>query len=147
MLQRFPFFWRIQWDIFWLNYVILVHQTRPRGVSFGRLAGQTWYLVPTSTSEVNIFPIDQQKPTAAAFPVRSRWEMNIGCGWFLFHVIYIYMCDMYIYIYIWWNYNDLTRPHPKGHLLISGKSRVLKYYNLARYDTYDIYIYLGSCEV
>ena len=43
-----------------------------------------------------------------------------------------------IYIYIWSNYSDLTRPHPKwwfskGMLLISGKSRLVKYYNLARY--------------
>ena len=40
--------------------------------------------------------------------------------------------------YIWSNYSDLTRPHPKwwfskGILLISGKSRLVKYYNLARY--------------
>ena len=38
---------------------------------------------------------------------------------------------------IWSNYSDLTRPHPKwwfskGMLLISGKSRLVKYYNLAR---------------
>ena len=35
---------------------------------------------------------------------------------------------------IWSNYSDLTRPHPKwwfskGILLISGKSRLVKYYN------------------
>ncbi len=40
--------------------------------------------------------------------------------------------------YIWSNYSDLTRPHPKwwfskGIPLISGKSRLVKYYNLARY--------------
>ena len=45
---------------------------------------------------------------------------------------------IYIYIYIWSNYSDLTRPHPKwwfskGNPLISGKSRLVKYYNLARY--------------
>ena len=39
--------------------------------------------------------------------------------------------------YIWSNYSDLTRPHPKwwfskGNSLISGKSRLVKYYNLAR---------------
>ena len=39
--------------------------------------------------------------------------------------------------YIWSNYSDLTRPHPKwwfskGNPLISGKSRLVKYYNLAR---------------
>ena len=50
---------------------------------------------------------------------------------------------VYIYIYIWSNYSDLTRPHPKwwfskGNPLISGKSRLVKYYNLARY----IYIYI-----
>ena len=38
---------------------------------------------------------------------------------------------------IWSNYNDLTRPHPewwfsKGNPLISGKARLVKYYNLAR---------------
>ena len=38
---------------------------------------------------------------------------------------------------VWSNYSNLTRPHPKwwfskGHPLISGKSRLVKYYNLAR---------------
>ena len=38
---------------------------------------------------------------------------------------------------IWSNYSDLTRPHPKwwfskGYPLISGKSRLVKYYNLTR---------------
>ncbi len=38
--------------------------------------------------------------------------------------------------WIWSNYSDLTRPHPKwwfskGKPLISGKSRLVKYYNLA----------------
>ncbi len=38
----------------------------------------------------------------------------------------------------WSNYSDLTRPHPKwrfskGNTLISGKSRLVKYYNLARH--------------
>ena len=38
---------------------------------------------------------------------------------------------------VWSNYSDLTRPHPKwwfskGNPLISGKSRLVKYYNLAR---------------
>ncbi len=41
------------------------------------------------------------------------------------------------YEWIWSNYSDLTRPHPKwwfskGNPLISGKSRLVKYYNLAR---------------
>ena len=40
---------------------------------------------------------------------------------------------------IWSNYSDLTRPHPKwwfseGNPLISGKSGLVKYDNLARYD-------------
>ena len=46
---------------------------------------------------------------------------------------------------IWSNYSDLTRPHrkwwfSKGNPLISGKSRLVKYYNLARLminDTVD----------
>ena len=38
---------------------------------------------------------------------------------------------------VWSNYSDFTRPHPKwwfskGNPLISGKSRLVKYYNLAR---------------
>ena len=38
---------------------------------------------------------------------------------------------------IWSNYSDVTRPHPKmqlrkGNPLISGKSRLVKYYSLAR---------------
>ena len=42
---------------------------------------------------------------------------------------------LYIYIYIWSNYSDLTRPHPKwwfskGIPLISGKSRLVKYYTV-----------------
>ena len=42
------------------------------------------------------------------------------------------------YIFFWSNYSDLTRPHPKwwfskGNPLISGKSRLVKYYNLARF--------------
>ena len=39
---------------------------------------------------------------------------------------------------VWSNYSDLTRPHPKwwfskGNLLISGKYRLVKYYNLANH--------------
>ena len=42
---------------------------------------------------------------------------------------------------IWSNYSDLTRPHlkwwfSKGKPLISGKSRLVKYYNLARNDVF-----------
>ncbi len=46
--------------------------------------------------------------------------------------------------YIWSNYSDLTRPHPKwwfskGNPLISGKSRLVKYNNLARlYTNYHV---------
>ena len=55
---------------------------------------------------------------------------------------------IHIYIYIWSNYSDLTRPHPKwwfskGNPLISGKSRLVKYYNLARY----IYIYIAATQM
>ena len=44
-------------------------------------------------------------------------------------------------LYIWSNYSDLTRPHPKwwfskGNPRISRKSRLVKYYNLARYILY-----------
>ncbi len=45
-----------------------------------------------------------------------------------------------VFSYIWSNYSDLTRPHPKwwfskGNPLISGKSRLVKYYNLP--NTWD----------
>ncbi len=38
-------------------------------------------------------------------------------------------------LYFWSNYSDLTRPHPnwwfsKGNFLISGKSRLVKYYSI-----------------
>ena len=51
----------------------------------------------------------------------------------------------YVYTYIWSNYSDLTRPHTKwwfskGNPLISGKPRLVKYYNLARYIKTYIYI-------
>ena len=62
---------------------------------------------------------------------------------------------IYIYIYIWSNYSDLTRPHPKwwfskGNPLNSGKSRLVKYYNLARYIYIYISIYLDppfGCQI
>ena len=43
----------------------------------------------------------------------------------------------YLLLKIWSNYSDLTRPYPKwwfskGNPLISGKTRLVKYYNLAR---------------
>ena len=51
---------------------------------------------------------------------------------------------LFTQVYIWSNYSDLTRPGPQKCSwgremgpLISGKSRLVKYYNLARY----IYIY------
>ena len=55
-------------------------------------------------------------------------------------IIYIY-----IHNYIWSNYSDLTRPHPKwwfskGNPLISVKSRLVKYYNLARLYIFIQYI-------
>ena len=48
--------------------------------------------------------------------------------------------------YIWSNYSDLTRPHPKwwfskGNPLISGKSTLVKYYNLS------IYIYICCVHI
>ena len=47
------------------------------------------------------------------------------------------------YPWIWSNYSDLTRPHhkrwfSKGNPLISGKSRLVKYYNLASW--------MGTCS-
>ncbi len=50
---------------------------------------------------------------------------------------------------IWSNYSDLTRPHPKwwfskGNPLISGKSRLVKYYNLARIIPIDRFSALFS---
>ena len=50
--------------------------------------------------------------------------------------------DQWLITPIWSNYSDLTRPHPKwwfskGNPLISGKSSLVKYYNLTR--IYPIY--------
>ena len=53
----------------------------------------------------------------------------------------------------WSNYSDFTRPHPKwwlskGNPVISGKSGLVKYYNLARirYKSfrYDVFLSLGN---
>ena len=46
----------------------------------------------------------------------------------------------------WSNYNDVNRRHPKrwfskGNLLISGKSRLVKYYNLARYVKGTVFLF------
>ena len=43
------------------------------------------------------------------------------------------------------NYSDLTRPHPKwwfskGNPFISGKSRLVKYYNLARTNGFPLFL-------
>ena len=48
------------------------------------------------------------------------------------------MLDFWSVTFIWANYNDVSRGHPKwwfskGNPLISGKSRLVKYYNLARF--------------
>ena len=50
---------------------------------------------------------------------------------------------------IWSNYSDLTRPLPKwwfskGNHLISGKSRLVKYYNLDRTMKYWLFKVPGS---
>ena len=54
-----------------------------------------------------------------------------------------------MYVYIWSNYSNLTRPHPKwwfskGNPLISGKSRLVKYYDWPRYI---IYLYRDMCSI
>ena len=48
----------------------------------------------------------------------------------------------------WSKYSDVTRPHPKwwfskGNPLISGKSRLVKYYNLARLGHWVHAYYIG----
>ena len=58
-------------------------------------------------------------------------------------------------IWFWSNHSDLTRPHlkwwlSKGNPLISGKPRLVKYYNLARWLIYHylqgVIIYIpGGC--
>ena len=52
---------------------------------------------------------------------------KIGIAYFQQKILYIEL--------IWSNYSDLTRPHPKwwfskGNPLISGKSRLVKYYSI-----------------
>ena len=48
--------------------------------------------------------------------------------------------------FFWSNYSDLTRPHPKwwfskGNPLISGKPRLVKYYNLARFFVSRLWVF------
>ena len=58
----------------------------------------------------------------------------------------------YLLISFWANYSDLTRPHSKwwfskGNPLISGKPRLVKYYNLARIAVaHDIIKHLRSLK-
>ncbi len=65
----------------------------------------------------------------------SRWWFQI-C--FIFTSIWGRFPFWLIFFkWVWSNYSDLTRPHPKwwfskGNPLISVKSRLVKYYNLAR---------------
>ena len=61
--------------------------------------------------------------------VQKEWKLEEGC--------FSSQKSLQFESSIWANYSDLTRPHPKwwfskGNLLISGKSRLVKYYNLAR---------------
>ena len=69
-----------------------------------------------------LFGDNAQSPETQCLPVIFRWgKTGILC------------CSSLI----WSNYSDLTRPHPKrqlrkGNPLISGKSRMVKYYNLPR---------------
>ena len=56
------------------------------------------------------------------------------------------------WIYFWSNYSDLTRPHPKwwfskGNPLISGKPRLVKYYNLARFTSTWCFLRLSSPNI
>ena len=53
-------------------------------------------------------------------------------------------------VYFWSNYSALTRPHPKwwlrkGNPLISGKPRLVKYYNLARY-LHEGFVFVCFCD-
>ena len=66
----------------------------------------------------------------------------IGCSWDFYFILpeshHLHRWKEAYTSYIWSNYSDLTRPHPKWWLskwnpLISGKPRLAKYYNLARY--------------
>ena len=62
------------------------------------------------------------------------WESDYGWNLWWWRMLYL---PIYIYTHTWSNYSDLTRPHPKwwfskGNPLISGKPRLVKYYNLAR---------------
>ena len=80
---------------------------------------------------------------------RSRWPLNQS-SWtdlrFAKKLVFVYLSHHHE---IWSNYSDLTRPHPKwwfskGIPLISGKSRLVKYYNLARWNDPCGFIYLQS---
>ena len=64
----------------------------------------------------------------------SRWCLTADeLGFFAMWVM-----SLWLILWFWSNYSDLTRPHPKwwfskGIPLISGKSRLVKYFNLARW--------------
>ncbi len=54
-------------------------------------------------------------------------------------------------LWLWSNYSDLTRPHPKwwfskGNSLISGFSRLVNYYNLARWLLWLLYAEIVFCK-
>ena len=64
------------------------------------------------------------------------WQV-VGKGSFPEVNLSSFVVCMWSSISIWSNYSDLTRTHPKwwfskGNPLNSGKSRLVKYYNLAR---------------
>ena len=62
---------------------------------------------------------------------------KIDWGWYLVYYLVLFQNHLKKEALFWSNYSDLTRPHPKrwfskGNPLISGKPRLLKYYNFAR---------------
>ncbi len=70
------------------------------------------------------------------FGGKTHYQKN---PWTMFsQKIYMITCILWFAIkYIWSNYSDLTRSHPKwqfskGNPFISGKSRLVKYHNSAR---------------
>ncbi len=96
--------------------------------------------------KVNVAPAGHSQPPKQ-LNLNSSWHRVEG-GW----KGPIHGGLMDIYIYIWSNYSDLTRPHPKwwfskGNPLISGKSRLVKYYNLGRCIYIYIYTYIVNTHI
>ena len=84
-----------------------------------------WWILPVSAACLH------RRSVLESHKAVVRWNLSVLNRWL--------SRGMSVNIpFIWSNYSDLTRPHPKFHL-ISGKTRLVKYYNLARFMVHDTF--------